>query len=228
MNNENERVRREFLGSIDRERAADFGIHDPAGGVLAADRGRRNGSEQIPPARSGGCRYPSACRRRVPLSPGEPWSPAAADEQGHYRSAGTVRRSPDGHGARTDQTRIPRAIGHCELFSGRGQTRGRRSARHRGRGRRRSRCPRGYSITYQGQADQGGQSFGFIFRAMGAGLVLMYLLMVILFRSFTLPLSVHDVAAAGCCRVAGRDGAHLHALHAVLAARVHVADRARR
>jgi HAE1 family hydrophobic/amphiphilic exporter-1 len=50
--------------------------------------------------------------------------------------------------------------------------------------------PVGYSITYGGQAQQGGQSFGFIFRAMGAGLVLMYLLMVILFRSLTLPLSV--------------------------------------
>ncbi|HYY89493.1 MAG TPA: efflux RND transporter permease subunit [Chloroflexota bacterium] len=50
--------------------------------------------------------------------------------------------------------------------------------------------PPGYSITYQGQAQQGGQSFGFIFRAMGFGLVLMYLLMVMLFRSLTLPLSV--------------------------------------
>jgi HAE1 family hydrophobic/amphiphilic exporter-1 len=50
--------------------------------------------------------------------------------------------------------------------------------------------PPGYSITYQGQAQQGGQSFGLIFRAMGAGLVLMYLLMVMLFRSLTLPLSV--------------------------------------
>ena len=50
--------------------------------------------------------------------------------------------------------------------------------------------PPGYSISYQGQAQQGGQSFGFIFRAMGAGLVLMYLLMVMLFRSSTLPLSV--------------------------------------
>ncbi|MBM2811649.1 MAG: Efflux transporter permease subunit [Chloroflexi bacterium] len=50
--------------------------------------------------------------------------------------------------------------------------------------------PPGYSVTYAGQAQQGGQSFGFIFRAMGAGLVLMYLLMVMLFRSVTLPLSV--------------------------------------
>ena len=50
--------------------------------------------------------------------------------------------------------------------------------------------PSGYSVTYGGQAQQGGQSFGFIFRAMAAGLVLMYLLMVMLFRSLTLPLSV--------------------------------------
>src|SRR5439155_2682210 len=50
--------------------------------------------------------------------------------------------------------------------------------------------PPGYSVTYQGQAQQGGQSFGFIFRAVGFGLLLMYLLMVMLFRSLTLPLSV--------------------------------------
>lgn len=50
--------------------------------------------------------------------------------------------------------------------------------------------PPGYSVTYAGQAQMGGQSFGFIFRAMGAGLILMYLLMVVLFGSFTLPLSV--------------------------------------
>ena len=49
--------------------------------------------------------------------------------------------------------------------------------------------PRGYSIKYQGDADQGGQSFGLISLRWGR-LVLMYLLMVILFRSFTLPLSV--------------------------------------
>jgi HAE1 family hydrophobic/amphiphilic exporter-1 len=50
--------------------------------------------------------------------------------------------------------------------------------------------PPGYSLVYGGQAAQGGQTFGDIFKALGAGLVLMYMLMALLFRSLTLPLAV--------------------------------------
>jgi HAE1 family hydrophobic/amphiphilic exporter-1 len=50
--------------------------------------------------------------------------------------------------------------------------------------------PSGYSIVYGGQAAMGGQTFGDIFKALGAGLVLMYVLMALLFRSLTLPLAV--------------------------------------
>jgi len=50
--------------------------------------------------------------------------------------------------------------------------------------------PPGYSITYAGQAAMGGSAFGDVFRALGIAIVMMYLLMVLLFGSLTLPLAV--------------------------------------
>ncbi len=50
--------------------------------------------------------------------------------------------------------------------------------------------PPGYSIKYYGQAQQGGQAFGDLFKAMGIGIVLIYMLMMMLFGSVTLPLAV--------------------------------------
>ncbi|MHB8621170.1 MAG: efflux RND transporter permease subunit, partial [Chloroflexota bacterium] len=48
----------------------------------------------------------------------------------------------------------------------------------------------GYSVQYQGQAQQGGQAFGDIFKALAVGLLLIYMLMMMLFGSVTLPLAV--------------------------------------
>jgi len=50
--------------------------------------------------------------------------------------------------------------------------------------------PPGYAITYSGQAAQGGSAFSDIFKALGVAVLLMYLLMLMLFRSVTLPLAV--------------------------------------
>ena len=50
--------------------------------------------------------------------------------------------------------------------------------------------PPGYAIVYSGQAAQGSQTFGDIFKALGSALLLMYLLMALLFGSLTLPLAV--------------------------------------
>jgi hydrophobic/amphiphilic exporter-1 (mainly G- bacteria), HAE1 family len=52
------------------------------------------------------------------------------------------------------------------------------------------RVPPGYSISYTGQAATGAQTFGDIVYALGAALVLMYVLMALLFDSLTLPLAV--------------------------------------
>jgi HAE1 family hydrophobic/amphiphilic exporter-1 len=50
--------------------------------------------------------------------------------------------------------------------------------------------PPGYSVTYAGSGQQGGTAFGDMARAMGVAVLLMYMLMMMLFGSFTLPLAV--------------------------------------
>src|SRR5262249_48534752 len=50
--------------------------------------------------------------------------------------------------------------------------------------------PVGYSVTYAGAGQQGGSAFGDLARAMGMAVVLMYMLMMMLFGSLTLPLAV--------------------------------------
>ncbi|MBV8715012.1 MAG: efflux RND transporter permease subunit [Chloroflexi bacterium] len=50
--------------------------------------------------------------------------------------------------------------------------------------------PAGYTVTYAGQGQQGGSAFGDLARAMGMAVLLMYMLMMMLFRSLTLPLAV--------------------------------------
>ena len=50
--------------------------------------------------------------------------------------------------------------------------------------------PVGYGVTYAGQGQQGGSAFGDLARAMGMAVLLMYMLMMMLFRSLTLPLAV--------------------------------------
>jgi HAE1 family hydrophobic/amphiphilic exporter-1 len=50
--------------------------------------------------------------------------------------------------------------------------------------------PTGYTVTYAGQGQQGGSAFGDLARAMGVAVLLMYMLMMMLFRSVTLPLAV--------------------------------------
>ncbi|MBV9120013.1 MAG: efflux RND transporter permease subunit [Chloroflexi bacterium] len=50
--------------------------------------------------------------------------------------------------------------------------------------------PPGYSIQYYGQAQQGGDAFASIYKAIAIGMVLIYMLMMMLFGSVTLPLAV--------------------------------------
>jgi HAE1 family hydrophobic/amphiphilic exporter-1 len=50
--------------------------------------------------------------------------------------------------------------------------------------------PVGYGVTYAGQGQQGGSAFGDLARAMGMAVLLMYMLMMMLFGSLTLPLAV--------------------------------------
>jgi len=50
--------------------------------------------------------------------------------------------------------------------------------------------PAGYTISYAGQGNSGSTAFGEIFRALGVAVLLMYMLMMMLFGSLTLPLAV--------------------------------------
>jgi HAE1 family hydrophobic/amphiphilic exporter-1 len=50
--------------------------------------------------------------------------------------------------------------------------------------------PPGYIVVYAGQAQQGASTFTDIFKALGVSVVLMYMLMMLLFGSVTLPLAV--------------------------------------
>ncbi len=50
--------------------------------------------------------------------------------------------------------------------------------------------PPGYGITYGGEGQTGGSAFGDLFRALGVAVLLMYMLMMMLFGSPTLPLAV--------------------------------------
>jgi HAE1 family hydrophobic/amphiphilic exporter-1 len=50
--------------------------------------------------------------------------------------------------------------------------------------------PAGYSVSYAGEGQQGGSAFGDLARAMGVAVLLMYMLMMMLFGSLTLPLAV--------------------------------------
>ncbi|HUZ78496.1 MAG TPA: efflux RND transporter permease subunit [Chloroflexota bacterium] len=50
--------------------------------------------------------------------------------------------------------------------------------------------PPGYSVTYGGQGQQGASAFSDIYKAMGVAMLLIYVLMMMLFGSVTLPLAV--------------------------------------
>jgi HAE1 family hydrophobic/amphiphilic exporter-1 len=50
--------------------------------------------------------------------------------------------------------------------------------------------PPGFTVSYAGQAQQGTSAFTDIFKALGVSVVLMYMLMMLLFRSVTLSIAV--------------------------------------
>ena len=188
VNNENEKVQREFLVNVDRQRAADLGVTaQQAGGALrtavsgtvvskfrspgqddvdirliAADsfRARPENLASLPLLTNQGAIVMLGQLGDVSAST----APTQIRHVSRERSV-IVNASAGGRLVGDIQRDVEASVKQIAL-------------------------PPGYSISYQGQAQQGGQSFGFIFKAMGAGLVLMYLLMVMLFRSLTLPLSV--------------------------------------
>lgn len=189
VNNDNEKVQGEYLISVNRERAADLGITAQQAAVAlrsavdgtVVSKFRRPGQEDVDIRLMADDAFRSnpSNLSSLPLLTnkgtivvlgqlGEIKAATAPTQIRHVSRERSVIVNASGGGGRLVgdvQRDVEAAVREIPL-------------------------PPGYSITYQGQAQQGGQSFGFIFRAVGAGLVLMYLLMVVLFGSFTLPLSV--------------------------------------
>lgn len=188
VNNDNERVRREYLVQIDRERAADLGIsaqHAAAalrtavGGTVAA-KFRRSGQDEIDiriiadesfrASPDHLAHLPLQSSRGAIVSLGEIGrvSTSAAPTQIYHfnreRSV-IVNASTSGRLVGDVQRDVEAAVAQVPM-------------------------PPGYSITYGGEAQQGGQAFIDIYKALAIALVLMYLLMMMLFGSVTLPLSV--------------------------------------
>ena len=188
VNNDNEKVQREYLVTVDRPRAADLGVtaQQAASALRTAVSGtvvskfRRPGQSDVDIRLIADDSFRARPENlaSLPLSTTQgsivqlgqlgqittSTAPTQIQHVARERSV-IVNASAGGRLVGDIQREIEAEVGRIPL-------------------------PPGYSITYQGQAEQGGQSFGFIFRAMAAGLVLMYLLMVMLFRSLTLPLSV--------------------------------------
>lgn len=189
VNNDNEKVQQEFLVAVDRARAADMGI--TAQQASAALRTAVNGSVVSK------FRRPGLDDVDIRLLADDSFraGPENVANLPLLNSRGTILRL--GQIGDIRRASAPTQIKHVarersvivNASAGGGRLVG-DIERDVEAAVGRINFPPGYSVTYQGQAQQGGQSFGFIFKAMGFGMLLIYVLMVILFSSFTLPLSV--------------------------------------
>ncbi len=189
VNNDNEKVQGEFLITIDRDRAADLGVSTQQAALAlrtaitgtVVSKFRQAGQEDIDIRLIADDRFRAGPDNlaSLPLLTNRGTMVALG-------SVGDIRRTA----APTEIRRVDRersVIVNASAGEGRLVGDIQRDVESQVA---QLQLPPGYSVTYQGQAEQGGQSFGLIFQAMGTGLVLMYLLMVVLFNSFTLPLSV--------------------------------------
>jgi len=188
VNNVNERVQPEFVINVDRDKAADVGVtaQQAASALRAAVDGvvvskfRRPGEDDIDirlkaddsfratPDNLGSLPLLSGKGTIVSLSQvGTISSGAAPTEIDHVdrdRSV-IVNASVAGRLVGDVQRDVEKGVAKIVL-------------------------PPGYSIKYYGQAQQGGQAFADIYKAVAIGLGLIYMLMLMLFGSVTLPLAV--------------------------------------
>jgi hydrophobic/amphiphilic exporter-1 (mainly G- bacteria), HAE1 family len=189
VNNENERLQREYLIRIDHERSADLGVS--AAQAASALRTAVSGTVV------GKYRRPGQNDVDIRLVAAESYT-AGTDKLAVLpllSNKGTIVAL--GQLGQITTTGAPTSIQHVNRersvivgASGGGRLVGDIQRDIEAQINQQIVLPPGYSITYYGQTTQGGQAFGNIFRAMGIALVLMYLLMMMLFSSVTLPLSV--------------------------------------
>lgn len=188
VNNANERVRSEDVFHVDRGRAADQGlsavqvagvVHTAIDGTVVA-KYHRPGQDDVDirlmaddsfranPANLGGLPLLTNKGSIVRLDQlGTIAAGVAPTQIGHVNRERTVtvNASASGRDVGTVQRDIQTKLSQIKL-------------------------PPGYTIEYQGSANQGANSFSDLFQALGIAILLMYVLMTMLFGSPTLPLAV--------------------------------------
>jgi hydrophobic/amphiphilic exporter-1 (mainly G- bacteria), HAE1 family len=190
IDNSNDNVQTQLRAKIDWTRAADLGVSARDGGAAlraALDGFTSNGNQ---------FRQPGTSSIPIRVLTADPSRMTPADI-GRLPVSGTRGVVELGQFTTLDQARVPTEIGHVNRLrsvtigvnNGEGtlvgdlQTAVERAVAT-------VPLPPGYSVTYAGQGQQGGSAFGDLARAMGIAVLLMYMLMMMLFRSLTLPLAV--------------------------------------
>jgi len=189
VNNDNQNVTPQYTLNVDRSRAAQLGVTaQSAGSALgAAVDGLRVASFQQPGASNVDIRLIADDKFRaspdnlgaLPLltsngtvvalsqigSLSQTTAPTAIQHVSRLRSVTINASAGAGVSVGTVQTAVQANVGNIAL-------------------------PPGYVVTYAGQAQTGLSAFNDIFKALAISLVLMYMLMMLLFGSVTLPLAV--------------------------------------
>ncbi len=189
VNNDNQNVTPQYTLNVDRSRAAQLGVTAQAAGTAlgAAVDGLKVASFQQPGASNVDIRLIADDKFRaspdnlgaLPLltsngtvvalsqigSLSQTSAPTAIQHVSRLRSVTINASAGAGVSVGTVQTAVQANVGNIAL-------------------------PPGYVVTYAGQAQTGLSAFNDIFKALGISLVLMYMLMMLLFGSVTLPLAV--------------------------------------
>jgi HAE1 family hydrophobic/amphiphilic exporter-1 len=189
VNNDNQKVTPQYTLNVDRTRAAQLGVTTQSAGTAlgAAIDGMKVATFQKPGASNVDIRLIADDKFRaspdnlaaLPLltSNGtvvalnqigtltQTTAPTAIQHVNRLRSVTVNASAGAGYSVGTLQAAIQASIGRIAL-------------------------PPGYIVIYAGQAQQGASTFTDIFKALGVSVVLMYMLMMLLFGSVTLPLAV--------------------------------------
>jgi HAE1 family hydrophobic/amphiphilic exporter-1 len=189
VNNDNQKVTPQYTLNVDRTRAAQLGVTTQSAGTAlgAAIDGMKVATYQKPGASNVDIRLIADDKFRA--------SPDNLAALPLLTSNGTVV-ALNQIGTLT-QTTAPTAIQHVNRLrsvtvnasAGAGYSVGTLQAAIQANVGRIA-LPPGYIVVYAGQAQQGASTFSDIFKALGVSVVLMYMLMMLLFGSVTLPLAV--------------------------------------
>ena len=189
VNNGNQNVMAQYTVSVDRGRAADLGVTSQAAAAslsaavdgVKVGRFQRAGQAGVDIRLIAGDQFRASPQNLAGLSLltsngtnvslgqiGTVNLTTSATTIAHYnrvRSVTINASNADGFSAGTLQSTIQARVGQVVL-------------------------PPGYSISFGGVTQQGAAAFTNIFAALGVSILLMYMLMMLLFRSVTLPLAV--------------------------------------